>query len=60
MSEEDLYKLAATNPQVARVLLMRNRAEALTGVTVPKYYSLSAVNPLKYAEQVRSSVNTLP
>jgi len=29
------------------------QAQELTGVEVPKYYNPAAVNPLKYAEQIK-------
>lgn len=32
---------------------MSAKAQALTGIALPKYYNPAAVNPLKYAEQVQ-------
>lgn len=32
---------------------MNAKAQALTGISLPKYYNPAAVNPLKYAEQVQ-------
>lgn len=32
---------------------MSAKAQALTGISLPKYYNPAAVNPLKYAEQVQ-------
>lgn len=32
---------------------MHQKAQALTGVKVPEYYNMAAVNPLKYAEQIK-------
>jgi len=32
---------------------MHQKAQELTGVAVPKYYNPAAVNPLKYAEQIK-------
>ncbi|KAK6192867.1 hypothetical protein SNE40_004265 [Patella caerulea] len=41
-------------PQMAllqTMAAMHQKAQEMTGVTVPKYYNPAAVNPLKYAEQ---------
>ncbi|KAG8185485.1 hypothetical protein JTE90_019743 [Oedothorax gibbosus] len=43
-------------PQMAlqqTMAAMSAKAQALTGIALPKYYNPAAVNPLKYAEQVQ-------
>ena len=43
-------------PQMAlqqTMAAMNAKAQALTGIALPKYYNPAAVNPLKYAEQVQ-------
>ncbi|GFT10893.1 hypothetical protein NPIL_450691 [Nephila pilipes] len=43
-------------PQMAlqqTMAVMSAKAQALTGIALPKYYNPAAVNPLKYAEQVQ-------
>ncbi|GBM10403.1 Arginine/serine-rich coiled-coil protein 2 [Araneus ventricosus] len=46
----------AMTPQMAlqqTMAAMSAKAQALTGIALPKYYNPAAVNPLKYAEQVQ-------
>lgn len=46
----------AMTPQMAlqqTMAVMNAKAQALTGIALPKYYNPAAVNPLKYAEQVQ-------
>lgn len=46
----------AMTPQMAlqqTMAAMNAKAQALTGIALPKYYNPAAVNPLKYAEQVQ-------
>ncbi|XP_013413190.1 arginine/serine-rich coiled-coil protein 2-like [Lingula anatina] len=63
-ADENSGKNAATGlpagsnvtPQQALIqtmMAMHQKAQELTGVQVPKYYNIGAVNPLKYAEQVQ-------
>lgn len=43
-------------PQMAlqqTMAAMSAKAQAMTGIALPKYYNPAAVNPLKYAEQVQ-------
>ncbi|XP_074640247.1 uncharacterized protein LOC141898304 [Tubulanus polymorphus] len=47
---------AQATPQLAflhTMAAMHQKAQELTGVSVPKYYNPAAVNPLKYAEQIQ-------
>ncbi|XP_069135834.1 arginine/serine-rich coiled-coil protein 2-like isoform X2 [Argopecten irradians] len=66
MSQSNILKAMAASvnsatasgvtPQMAllqTMAAMHQKAQELTGVTVPKYYNPAAVNPLKYAEQVQ-------
>ncbi|WAR02688.1 RSRC2-like protein [Mya arenaria] len=46
----------SVTPQMAlmqTMAAMHKQAQELTGVEVPKYYNPAAVNPLKYAEQIK-------
>lgn len=47
---EDTKRLSG---QKRRIAELSAKAQAVTGVVLPKYYNPSAVNPLKYAEQVQ-------
>lgn len=47
---------AGITPQLAvqqAMAAMSAKAEAMTGISLPKYYNPAAVNPLKYAEQMQ-------
>ena len=45
-----------TTPQQAlaqTMAAMHAKVQEITGVAVPKYYNPSAINPIKYAEQLK-------
>ena len=46
-------KLSPQDAIRLQMAAMHEKAQELTGVSVPKYYNPAAVNPLKYAEQVQ-------
>ncbi|XP_050407822.1 arginine/serine-rich coiled-coil protein 2 isoform X2 [Patella vulgata] len=54
LSSSSSTEASNVTPQMAllqTMAAMHQKAQEMTGVTVPKYYNPAAVNPLKYAEQ---------